>query len=180
MCVLCQANSLDHAIELIKIDIDDNEWTVVTAPAANGRPPWVYTIGLERSFDHPELLVVTCDVNAATPVLDRFAEEVAYGERFFPGDRVPMPRGEVEILEVGVRQRTLPLLPMRTHFDAAVGQVARPRPPRQLVVPGLDCPDHPISTWRLDRDVPLLAGTSRPPRQLRRRPPRHDRSHPSR
>ena len=169
MCVLCQADSLDHAIELITIDIDTLGWTAVSTPPANGRPRWVYTIGLEQSFDHPELLVVTCNVNPAMEVLQQFAYEVEDGGWHFPGDRVITPRGEVEVLEVSAPQRTLPLLPLRTRYDAAIGGAPRPRPPLQLVVPGLDCPSHPISTWRLDRDAPLLAGTSRPPRQIRRR-----------
>ena len=65
MCIVCDATSLDHAIELLSIDIDDQGWTAVSTPPTDGRPRWVYTVGLEHAFDHPELLVVTCDITPA-------------------------------------------------------------------------------------------------------------------
>lgn len=176
MCVLCQANSLEHAIELIKIDIDEIGWAVVTEPGAQGRPAWVHTVGLEQSCGHPELLVVTCDVHKALEVLDAFAYEVYVEDALLPGDRISTDEfGEVEVVAVSEAQRNTPLLPVRTRYDSAIGWALPQCPPLQVLVPGLSCPSHPIDRWRLDRPYPLLAGNTQAPRHVRRRRARHDR-----
>lgn len=176
MCIACDAKSLDHAVELITNDIELRGWTTVATRPTEGRPRWVYTIGLEQSFDHPELLVVACTTNDAMDLLYDLVCEVEDGQRLFPGDLVDTLHGHVPVVEAGEAQRTLPLLPLREAYDASIGHRARPWPPLQLLARGLTCRAHPVDTWRVDRLRPLLAappGHAGPNRAERRRAERH-------
>ncbi len=168
MCIICHAKSLDHAVELIEEAVETIGWTAVAVPPANGRPAWCYTIGLEESYGHAELVVVTCDPNAGLEVLRSVAYLVEDGDAFLPGDHVPTTNGAAEIVEVHPAQRSTPLLAMRDRYRAAIDGALPARPPLQIVAAGLDCPAHPIERWRLDRPLPQLAGTMRPPRHVRR------------
>lgn len=174
MCVLCQANSLELAIELLTDDISIDGYAVASTPPTDDRPRWVYTVGLEQTFDHPELLIVTCDTNEAIRALRAVVCEVEGDRHFLPGDLVVTSQGEARIVEATAAQHQHPLLPMRYAYDLSIGHLPSPWPPLQVLVPRLTCRLHPLDTWRIDRRFPLLAAPARPNRAERRRATRRE------
>ena len=54
---------------------------------------WAYTIGLQRNYDHPELLVVGLDAPVAGAVLELAGARVAAGRRIEVGDHLTIDGG---------------------------------------------------------------------------------------
>jgi hypothetical protein len=50
-----------------------------------GEPPFAYTVGLQRLFDHPEVIVLGLPHDAAIAILNTIGERVRDGERFENG-----------------------------------------------------------------------------------------------
>lgn len=75
----------------VAADIRQHGWHAVAVASIEGeadpRPPWVYTIGLEDTFDHPEVVIfgLNNDFEFMHYVLSEIAKRVAKGERFEHG-----------------------------------------------------------------------------------------------
>jgi hypothetical protein len=68
-------------------DVADRGWhTALSAPGAS--TPHAFSIGLFRSFDHPEVAVLGLLAGDGAAVVDRIAARVRDGERFGPEDVV--------------------------------------------------------------------------------------------
>lgn len=65
-------------------DVADRGWHVV-AFGGDGTPS-AFTVGLFRSFDHPELALLGLPADEAAAAVDRLAARVRDGERFGPED----------------------------------------------------------------------------------------------
>ena len=84
----------DHQ-EQIHLDIARIGWHVVKVleGAEADEPPFAYTVGLTRSFGHPELMIVGLDLDDMHAVLNDLGDLVKAGRVFAPMDEIP------EILE---------------------------------------------------------------------------------
>jgi len=60
-------------------DIADRGWHVVTVTELSDRPGWAFSIGLQRSFGHPEVVAFGLPEAANREVVDRVARDVAHG-----------------------------------------------------------------------------------------------------
>lgn len=68
-------------------------WHVVPAAEEDGRPARAYSVGLFRSFDHPEIIVLGVAADALAEAVDRVGARVRRGERF---DASEVARGVVD------------------------------------------------------------------------------------
>ncbi len=79
---------MDKVEKKIAADVKDHGWHVMKVFAPDGRePPFAYTIGLETSFDHPEVIVfgLNDDLDFMHYVLNQIGDRVKKGERFEHG-----------------------------------------------------------------------------------------------
>lgn len=60
-------------------DIADRGWHVVVVDEISDRPGWAFSIGLQRSFGHPEVVVFGLPERANREIVDRVARDVAAG-----------------------------------------------------------------------------------------------------
>lgn len=73
----------------IRDDVERRGWRVVlVAEGDPGEPPFAYTIGLTRTFAHPELILVGLAPAGAHAMLDELGERVRGGAVLKPGDDV--------------------------------------------------------------------------------------------
>jgi hypothetical protein len=78
VCVICDGGSFEEMLSGEFVRIAVHGFTMISVESAT---PWTYTIGLVRSFEHPELVVTglpTVGAELITDVVDRIRE----GERF--------------------------------------------------------------------------------------------------
>jgi len=78
MCVLCDGGTEEELQTDRSIRIAVHGFTMVQV---EGVPSWTYTIGLARSFDHPEL-VVTGLPDGAPDLINDVVDRIRDGERF--------------------------------------------------------------------------------------------------
>src|SRR5262245_53678002 len=77
-------------------DIDRVGWHVILIPEEDGTPGWAFSIGLFRTFGHPEIAVFGLPLDVAGPVINHVGQLVSQGEDFTDGQ-------EAEGLLEGVR-----------------------------------------------------------------------------
>lgn len=65
--------------------IDDPGWMVMAIPDA--APPFCYTVGLIKSFNHPEIIILGLRYEIAHPLLNTVGFQIKQGEVFSPGNR---------------------------------------------------------------------------------------------
>lgn len=62
-------------------------WAVQGVGGTDDRPQWAYTIGLHRSFQHPEIAIVGIPIHTIQVILNDCGQRVADGEAFELGRR---------------------------------------------------------------------------------------------
>lgn len=79
-----------EAEQAIKLKIETYGWTLmfVSKQQRQQGPDWAYTIGLLKSFGHPEVVIVGASRDGSAAFLNTVAEQVRDGRRFSPGVRV--------------------------------------------------------------------------------------------
>jgi len=60
-------------------NVSERGWHSVTVSERNDQPGWAFTIGLQRSFEHPEVVVFGLPGNANQEIVERLARDVAAG-----------------------------------------------------------------------------------------------------
>lgn len=66
-------------------DVAQSGWHVVVAPEHRGTPGFAHTVGLFRSFDHPEVMCFGLPPDALGACVDRVGDLVRAGVRFADG-----------------------------------------------------------------------------------------------
>lgn len=86
-----------------------------------GTPRFAYTAGLERTWDHPELIMLGVDWPHSRELLAAAVERVAAGETFAPGRRCPglLPAGDAAFVEVSHAHRFFNLTYARWLYGGA-------------------------------------------------------------
>lgn len=69
--------SIEDEIEKV---VHEHGW--FAANVFDGDPPFVYTIGLMETFDHPEFIVFGLEPNGSTVLIASIVEHMRAGERF--------------------------------------------------------------------------------------------------
>ncbi|HVP29538.1 MAG TPA: DUF4262 domain-containing protein [Myxococcota bacterium] len=83
-------HELDETDLRVRADIERYGWHVAVVPpdeATPGAVGWAFTIGLEQSLRHPELVVFGLEPGLAQGLLNRAADAVRRGWRFEIGQR---------------------------------------------------------------------------------------------
>ncbi len=69
----------------IAADVAEYGWAVISIPEDTAGPGFSYTVGLQRSFGHPEILLAGLPPPTAHSVLNDAGEMVRAGRTFTPG-----------------------------------------------------------------------------------------------
>ncbi len=80
--------TLDAADLRLMADVAQFGFHLVRVPAEGEAPARVFTVGLFRSWDHPEIAMFGLEVADLSAAVVRAAERVRHGERFDHGDLV--------------------------------------------------------------------------------------------
>ena len=78
---------MDEAELRVRSDVDTYGWHVAKIGGDDRAPPWAFTIGLEQSFGHPEVLVFGMELELLHALLNQIGELVKHGRSFDPGER---------------------------------------------------------------------------------------------
>jgi hypothetical protein len=109
------ANSEREVEQKILADIDAFGWHVILIPEDDEGPPFGYTIGLHKTFGHPEIVIVgLTDPEVMFSFLNALGMEVKQARRFANGDSTP---GIIEGFEV--RFSEVPRSAYARHFGYA-------------------------------------------------------------
>lgn len=144
--------------------------------SVSASPPehsWMYTIGLGRSFGHPELVVVGASPPVGPDVLTELSARVVRGDRFEIGDELVTAYGIVGIGDVHGDHITGGLIAEAVNYEAWLGPPLSDLSVRQVLLPGhVYCVHHRHVIPRLADPTADLgsvnAPASRPNRAQRR------------
>lgn len=78
---------MDEADLRVRSDIQTYGWHVAKIAGDDDAPPWAFTIGLEHSFEHPELLVAGMELDLLHALLNHLGEQVKRGRVLQDGER---------------------------------------------------------------------------------------------
>lgn len=86
VCALCNEDGdFDDYLRSVAVKVTEHGFTVIGVIGEGDQPGWTYTIGLEQSRSHPELLIAGLDHQVAYGVLCILAERVLTGDRLEAG-----------------------------------------------------------------------------------------------
>jgi hypothetical protein len=86
-------DNLDDSDRKLLSDIDRVGWHVVMIPEEDGTPGWSFSVGLFKTFNHPEVVVFGLPLELSGQVINGVGADIQKGKTFEPGREYP------EILE---------------------------------------------------------------------------------
>jgi hypothetical protein len=153
MCTICDGNSRDHYLSELDDIIRTHGWAI--QGVKSDHPPdllWAYTVGLTKSYDHPELVLVGETTNLAFVTVNRVASLVRDGERLAAGDHIAIAGlGEIALGAVHPAHVERGLLAMWSNYHSVVGPPVSGPDVLQVILPDEQC------CAIHQRRVPLLA-----------------------
>ena len=166
MCFICDGGTHEEFDEKVEDDIRVHGWSGIIVEPSASELRYAYTVGLEQSRGHPELVVVG-DAPLTFPVLSNTAQYVMEGATILPGETLLTPAGVVTARTVHPSRSEAGRFAMLEHW-AVLGHTppGPPRRPLQLVLASLVPAGRDPATWRLDRPEP----GARPHRRAAYRP----------
>ena len=84
---------MDEADLRVRSDVEAYGWHVAKIAGDEHAPPWAFSIGLEHSFTHPEVLACGMDLDLLHALINQVGEQVKRGRRF---DDAAQPEGVLE------------------------------------------------------------------------------------
>ena len=78
----------DEIERRVRADIDAHGWHVVKIEGDDQAPAWAFTIGLQETFEHPEILVAGMPIDQLHALLNRIGDLLRAGNRFEPEQHV--------------------------------------------------------------------------------------------
>ena len=78
---------MDEADLRVRADIEKYGWHVAKIEGDDQAPPWAFTIGLEHSFEHPEVLICGMEPELLHSLLNHVGELVKRGRHFQHDER---------------------------------------------------------------------------------------------
>lgn len=92
--------TFEEAIEHVREIVRRTGWAVqMVAPPPRG-VGWAYTVGLDRSYSHPELVVLDEDVRRGGDLLNALAQSVRDGTVFKVGETICLGEHHAELIDV--------------------------------------------------------------------------------
>lgn len=87
VCFICDGGTDEELLaeEFMRIALHG-----FTMTGVDSAPPWTYTIGLEQSFRHPELVITGLSAETAAELITSVVERIRTGARF-DGSSPPLP-----------------------------------------------------------------------------------------
>lgn len=82
----CAGTSPEVTLHACRESIRKVGWHCIAILAESGTPDYAYTIGLEQTYGHPELVICGLPARAAHGVLTAAVELIERGSRFGDGD----------------------------------------------------------------------------------------------
>lgn len=67
--------------------VERHGWAVVKVPEGDRGPGFAYTVGLARSFDHPEVLISGLELDMLHGILNDISAQIRDGARFAAGEQ---------------------------------------------------------------------------------------------
>jgi len=86
-------DNLDDSDRKLLSDIDRVGWHVVMIPEEDGTPGWSFSVGLFKTFNHPEVVVFGLPLELSGEVINGIGADIQKGKVFESGQEYP------EILE---------------------------------------------------------------------------------
>ena len=86
-------DNLDDSDRKLLADIDRVGWHVVMIPEEEGTPGWSFSVGLFKTFNHPEVVVFGLPLELSGQVINGIGADIQKGNTFESGQEYP------EILE---------------------------------------------------------------------------------
>lgn len=164
MCQLCDGYSEAQVIDGHLERIDTKGWTGVGVEAPI---PWVYTVGLSWSLDHPELVISHPSMRKLGDLLGHLTDEITSGRQFGTTSLLETPsEGTVRFGSVHARNRCGEWFAWWPTIAAAAGETPHLRSAIQPIV-GCDCLDCRAQPLLHRRCHPGIAPQQRRGRQRR-------------
>ena len=69
----------------VEIAIEKNGWHLVTVPESPESPGWAFTVGLQHSHAHPEIVIVGWPAETMEAILEALASDIAHGAQYRSG-----------------------------------------------------------------------------------------------
>lgn len=166
MCEICDGSSYEDMFERCDHRIATHGWFV---QGVSGEAPWVYTVGLQESISHPELVLVDVEPELGTQMLNRLGDAIVAGEVFRAGETCDL--GELRLAFRAVTPERLQdgLCAMWTHFYRWRGD------PPGLIAAIEVVSREPDAPWRTRRTTRATTRHHGPNRAERRRAARRRR-----
>jgi hypothetical protein len=73
-------------LETVSRDISDRGYHFIFVGAGDGDPPFSYSVGLSKTWQHPELLIVGLNMDDSETILTTFVSLIRQGHRYAHGD----------------------------------------------------------------------------------------------
>ena len=80
---------MDRTDHTIHEHIEKFGWHVALIPEDEVGPAFAFSVGLVKSFNHPEILIVGLNVQLMHQMINGIGDEVKAGKRFSPGHKYP-------------------------------------------------------------------------------------------
>jgi len=80
---------LDDSDRKLLSDIDRVGWHVVMIPEEDGTPGWSFSVGLFKSFNHPEVVVFGLPLELSEQVINGIGADIQKGKTFESGQEYP-------------------------------------------------------------------------------------------
>jgi hypothetical protein len=68
-------------------DVREYGWHVILVPQDEQGPSFAYSIGLKKSFNHPEILILGLDLKVMHQMINGIGNRIKAGARFLAGQR---------------------------------------------------------------------------------------------
>lgn len=161
----------DALFDSLLNDIERDGWTVASSPGGKGpsNPPYVATVGLPVTYDHPELIIPGSEEDLHHAVIEGVGEQIAGGARFDAASTATI--AGIDFTFVDVHPKHLDTL-LPTHPLILASYARRPPPLRALQVVLPDryfCACHAQVRYWLDDPRPLVPHRRSKRRALERR-----------
>lgn len=167
MCPYCNDLTNDEVMFDIDARVHRDGVAFSGCEASERNPTWHYSVGLELSFDHPELLVVCCASEAARRILLDLTDQVRNGARLDQLAIASTVLGDAELRRIHPAQVDAGALATCSNYYDGI-RFDRPLRAIQVVADDFCCDGHQMSYWDLRAEIPLLNSPVPPPRSQRR------------
>lgn len=74
--------------ETVLRNVREGGWHVVLVPDDDEGPGFAFTVGLQRNYNHPELIMAGLSLASSHLILNEAGAQVRAGQRFFSGQRL--------------------------------------------------------------------------------------------